>query len=63
MEIKELEAEGLTKKYQVTIPKEDLSSKLDAKIKEIERLEHKSRRPDVLVDDALIEGHQKIQRN
>ena len=36
MEIKELEAEGLTKKYQVTVPKEDLSAKLDAKIKEMQ---------------------------
>ncbi len=36
MEIKELEAEGLTKKYQVTVPKEDLSAKLEAKIKEMQ---------------------------
>ena len=36
MDIKELESEGLTKKYQVTVPKEDLASKLDAKIKEMQ---------------------------
>ncbi|MEM7729769.1 MAG: trigger factor [Pseudomonadota bacterium] len=36
MDIKELEADGLTKKYQVTVPKEDLEQKLDAKIKEMQ---------------------------
>jgi trigger factor len=33
MDIKELEADGLTKKYQVTVSKEDLAAKLDDKIK------------------------------
>ena len=36
MQIKELEAEGLTKSYAVTVPKEELSEKLDAKIKEMQ---------------------------
>ena len=36
MDIKELESEGLTKKYQVTVKKEALEEKLDAKIKEIQ---------------------------
>ena len=36
MDIKELENEGLTRKYQVTVSKEDLQSKLDAKIKEMQ---------------------------
>ncbi|MGB6230458.1 MAG: trigger factor [Litorimonas sp.] len=36
MDIKELESEGLSKKYQVTIPKEDLAEKLEAKIKEMQ---------------------------
>ena len=36
MDIKELETEGLTRKYQVTVPKEDLAAKLEAKIKEMQ---------------------------
>ena len=36
MQIKELEAEGLSKTFSVTIPKEDLATKLDAKIKEMQ---------------------------
>ncbi|MGB3455724.1 MAG: trigger factor [Litorimonas sp.] len=36
MDIKELEADGLTKKYQVTVPKEDLAQKLDDKIKQMQ---------------------------
>lgn len=36
MDIKELEADGLTKKYHVTVKKEALSEKLDAKIKEMQ---------------------------
>ena len=36
MDIKELEADGLTRKYQVTVKKEALSEKLDAKIKEMQ---------------------------
>ncbi|GLQ19298.1 trigger factor [Algimonas porphyrae] len=36
MDIKELEADGLTKKYQVTVTKEALEEKLDAKIKEMQ---------------------------
>ncbi|MEM9600183.1 MAG: trigger factor, partial [Pseudomonadota bacterium] len=36
MDIKELEADGLTKKFQVTVKKEDLEEKLDAKIKEMQ---------------------------
>ena len=36
MDIKELENEGLTRKYQVTVSKEDLEKKLDAKIKEMQ---------------------------
>ena len=36
MQIKEIEAEGLKKTYAVTIPKEELSDKLDAKIKEMQ---------------------------
>jgi trigger factor len=36
MQIEELKAEGLSKTYAVTIPKEDLAKKLDAKIKEMQ---------------------------
>ena len=36
MDIKELEANGLTRKYQVTVKKEALEEKLDAKIKEMQ---------------------------
>ena len=36
MQIKELEAEGLKRTYAVTVPKEELSEKLDAKIKEMQ---------------------------
>lgn len=36
MQIKELKAEGLSKTYAVTIPKEDLAQKLEAKIKEMQ---------------------------
>ena len=36
MQIKELEAEGLSKTFAVTVPKEDLATKLDAKIKEMQ---------------------------
>lgn len=36
MQIKELKAEGLSKTYAVTIPKEDLAKKLEAKIKEMQ---------------------------
>ena len=36
MQIKEIEAEGLKKTYAVTVPKEELSEKLDAKIKEMQ---------------------------
>ncbi len=36
MQIEELKAEGLSKTYAVTIPKEDLAEKLDAKIKEMQ---------------------------
>jgi len=36
MQIKELKAEGLSKTYAVTIPKEDLAIKLEAKIKEMQ---------------------------
>jgi trigger factor len=36
MDIKELETDGLTRKYQVTVKKEALEEKLDAKIKEIQ---------------------------
>ena len=36
MQIKELEAEGLSKTFAVTIPKEDLATKLEAKIKEMQ---------------------------
>ena len=36
MQIKELKAEGLSKTYSVTIPKEDLAKKLEAKIKEMQ---------------------------
>ena len=36
MQIKELEAEGLSKTFAVTVPKEDLAKKLDAKIKEMQ---------------------------
>ena len=36
MEVKELENEGLRRKYQVTVSKEDLEKKLDAKIKEMQ---------------------------
>ncbi len=35
MDIKELEKDGLTHKYQVTVSKEDLAAKLDAKIEEM----------------------------
>lgn len=36
MQIKELKSEGLSYTYSVTVPKEDLSAKLDAKIKEMQ---------------------------
>ena len=36
MQIKELEAEGLSKTFAVTVPKEDLAKKLEAKIKEMQ---------------------------
>ena len=36
MQIKELEAEGLSKTFAVTVPKEDLATKLEAKIKEMQ---------------------------
>ncbi|RKQ71117.1 trigger factor [Litorimonas taeanensis] len=36
MQIKELKSEGLSYTYAVTVPKEDLSAKLDAKIKEMQ---------------------------
>ena len=36
MQIKELEAEGLSKTFAVTVPKEDLAVKLEAKIKEMQ---------------------------
>jgi len=36
MKIKELKAEGLSHTYAVTIPKEDLETKLEAKIKEMQ---------------------------
>jgi len=36
MQIKELKAEGLSHKYAITVPKEDLASKLEAKIKEMQ---------------------------
>ncbi len=36
MQIKEVEAEGLKRTYAVTVPKEELSEKLDAKIKEMQ---------------------------
>ena len=36
MDIKELENEGLTRKYQVTVSKEALAEKLDAKIKDMQ---------------------------
>ena len=36
MKIKELKAEGLSHTYAVTVPKEDLESKLEAKIKEMQ---------------------------
>jgi len=36
MQIKELEAEGLSKTFSVTVPKEDLAEKLEAKIKEMQ---------------------------
>ena len=36
MQIKELEAEGLSKTFSVTVPKEDLAKKLEAKIKEMQ---------------------------
>ena len=36
MQIKELKTEGLSYTYAVTVPKEDLSAKLDAKIKEMQ---------------------------
>jgi len=36
MQIKELEAEGLSKTFAITVPKEDLATKLDAKIKEMQ---------------------------
>jgi len=36
MEVKELEAEGLSRKYSITVPKKDLKAKLDAKIKEMQ---------------------------
>ena len=36
MQIKELKAEGLSHTYSVTVSKEDLASKLEAKIKEMQ---------------------------
>ncbi len=36
MQIKELEAEGLSKTFAITVPKEDLATKLEAKIKEMQ---------------------------
>lgn len=36
MQVKELKSEGLSKSYNVTVSKEDLSEKLDAKIKEMQ---------------------------
>ena len=36
MQIKELKQEGLSRTYAVTVPKEDLAKKLDAKIKEMQ---------------------------
>ncbi len=36
MQIKEIESEGLSRTYAVTVPKEELSDKLDAKIKEMQ---------------------------
>ena len=36
MQIKELEAEGLSKTFAITVPKEDLAVKLEAKIKEMQ---------------------------
>jgi len=36
MQIKEVKAEGLSHTYAITVPKEDLSTKLDAKIKEMQ---------------------------
>lgn len=36
MEVKELKAKGLSRSYNVTVPKEDLASKLEAKIKEMQ---------------------------
>lgn len=36
MNIKELKAEGLSKTFAITVPKEDLDSKLEAKIKEMQ---------------------------
>ena len=36
MEVKELEAKGLSRKYSIKVPKKDLKAKLDAKIKEMQ---------------------------
>jgi len=36
MQIKELKAEGLSHTYAITVPKEDLATKLEAKIKEMQ---------------------------
>jgi len=36
MEVKELEAKGLSRKYSITVPKKELKTKLDAKIKEMQ---------------------------
>ena len=36
MQIKELEAKGLSKTFAITVPKEDLATKLDEKIKEMQ---------------------------
>ena len=36
MDIKEIKAEGLSRTYSVTVPKEDLQAKLEAKIKEMQ---------------------------
>jgi len=36
MQIKELKAEGLSHTYSITVPKEDLATKLEAKIKEMQ---------------------------
>ena len=36
MQIKELKTEGLSRTYAVTVPKEDLAEKLEAKIKEMQ---------------------------